>query len=86
MQDALAGLSWSIPVENVIDSITHLKTTPLSTVKQSFNGQVFFNPFIGSQIMPNVLQNRANLALGCIALPQSTKLSPSMPVPSKNNP
>lgn len=79
MQDALASLSWSIPMETVVKSITHLRTTPLSTVKQAFNGQVYFNPFIGSQMMPNVLQSRASQALGCVALPPST--APQLAVP-----
>ena len=91
MQDALAGLSWSIPVENVIESITHLKTTPLSTVKQSSNGQVFFNPFIGNQIMPNVLQNRATQILNCVTLPpptprQLTERALVIPVQPKSRP
>jgi serine protease Do len=91
MQDALANLSWSIPVETVVKSITHLKTTPLATVQQSFNGQVFFNPFIGSQVMPNVLQSRADLALGCTVLPSSTMpqsmgRSLAIPLHPKSNP
>jgi S1-C subfamily serine protease len=90
LQDALANLSWSIPMETVVKSIAHLKTTPLATVKEAFNGQVFFNPFIGSQIMPSVLQGRATQALGCmgapsstapqLATPQSTMRSPLIPV------
>jgi S1-C subfamily serine protease len=86
MQDALASLSWSIPMETVVNSINHLKTTPLDTAKQSSNGQVFFNPFIGSQIMPNVLQSRASKALGCVALPPSTERSLVIPVQPKNSP
>ncbi|OIP70204.1 MAG: hypothetical protein AUK48_13815 [Oscillatoriales cyanobacterium CG2_30_44_21] len=91
MQDVLADLSWSIPMETVVKAIAHLKTTPLETVKQASKGQVFFNPFIGSQVMPNILQSRASQSLGCIAAPplvapQPIRRSLVIPVESAKSP